>query len=142
MSNKNYHNYSKPFKTPDIRETDAIVVNTDEPEVDATVTDPEVAATVADPEVDATVADPELFVEPEIATEVKPELPTTAAGVVSGCKKLNVRNRPNITAGIVTTIDEGTEVEIAQPIVNGDFYKVTLANGVVGYCMKKFIVLE
>lgn len=133
MSNKNYHNYSKPFKTPDIRETDAIVVNTDEPEV---------AATVADPEVDATVADPEVFVEPEIATEVKPELPTTAAGVVSGCKKLNVRNRPNITAGIVTTIDEGTEVEIAQPIVNGDFYKVTLANGVVGYCMKKFIVLE
>ena len=133
MSNKHYHNYSKPFKTPEIQETTPIVVNTDEPEAEVTVTDAEV---------DATVADPEVTAEPEIVTEAEPELPTTVTGVVSGCKKLNVRNRPNITAGIVTTIDEGAEVEIAEPIVNGDFYKVTLANGVVGYCMKKFIVLE
>lgn len=132
MSHKNYHNYSKPFKAPDVQEQNV-----------PTSTSPVVNTTEEEntPELDATVPEPEKFVEPEIV-EAAPELPKTVTGVVSGCKKLNVRNRPNITAGILVAINEGTEVEIAQPVVDGDFFKVTLASGITGYCMKKFIAVK
>ena len=136
MSHKNYHNYSKPFKAPDVQEQNVPtsttpVVETTEPEIDASVPNPE--ATIEPPIVETTE---------EPTEESAPELPKSVTGVVSGCKKLNVRTRPNITAGIICAINEGTEVEIAQPVVNGDFYKVTLPTGAVGYCMKKFITVK
>lgn len=128
MSNKHYHNYSKPFKAPEVQEQNV-----------PTSTTPVVETT--EPEIDATIPEPEAIIDPKVE-DATPELPKSVAGVVSGCKKLNVRTRPNITAGIICAINEGTEVEIAQPVVNGDFYKVTLPTGAVGYCMKKFITVK
>ena len=126
MSHKNYHNYSKQYNQPQN-------VEPVEDETVETANEPIVDTTVADPEVDATV---------EETVEAAPELPTTVVGIVSACKKLNVRNRPSTTAAILTTINEGVEVEIAQPVVDGEFYKVTLANGTTGFCMKKFITVK
>lgn len=125
MGHKNYHNYSKPFNKENGTE------------LASPATSP-VIETTAEPEIDVTTAEPE---EVDVA-EAAPELPTTVAGIVSGCKKLNVRNKPSTTAVIVTTINEGTEVVIAQPVLDAEFYKVTLANGVTGYCMKKFIAVK
>ena len=133
MSKNHYHNYSKQYKSPDAQEQPIPATSTAD---DVTIVAPEIP-----PLVDATIPVPDEIIEPEIV-ESTPELPTTVTGVVSGCKKLNVRTRPNITAGIITTVNEGTEVAVAQPIVDGDFYKVTLVNGTTGYCMKKFIAVK
>lgn len=126
MGNKNYHNYSKPYRQPQtvepvVEETE--LVDSVEVQVEET-TEMEVAEVV------------------EETVEAAPELPTTVTGVVSGCKKLNVRNKPNATAAILTTVNDGSEVVIEQPITNSEFYRVTLANGMSGYCMKKFIVIK
>lgn len=130
MGHKNYHNYSKPFNKENEQEpTMSTPAESIEPEVDSV----EVQAEVVEPEAETVVED---------TVEAAPELPTAVAGVVSGCKKLNVRNKPSTTAVIVTTINEGTEVVIAQPVIDGEFYKVTLANGMAGYCMKKFVTVK
>lgn len=128
---KNYHNYAKQFQNnnkayeePKIDEVTA---------VDATITIPE-------PELTATIPEPELVAN--VTVEVAPELPTSVAGVVSGCKKLNVRVKPSKDAAIVTTIAEGTEVTIEQPISDDVFYKVTLVSGITGFCMKQFIAVK
>lgn len=99
-----------------------------------------------------TVADDEEVVTPEIeaiaeetveapVVEETVEEPAVVAGIVSGCEKLNVRNRPSTSAAIVTTVKKGDEVAI-DACASDDFHKVTLANGTVGYCMKKFITVK
>lgn len=127
MSHKNYHNYSKPFNKENGQE---VVSPTTSPVIENTV----------EPEIVTTTVEPEEVVEETV--EAAPELPTTVTGFVSGCKKLNVRNKPSTTAAILTTVNEGAEVVIAQPVLDDTFYKVTLTNGVSGYCMKKFITVK
>lgn len=129
---KNYHNYAKQFQNnnkayeePAIEE----VKETDSVEVQYETT---VISGVSLPEVEVV----------EDTVEAAPELPTSVAGVVSGCKKLNVRVKPSKDAAIVTTIAEGTEVTIEQPISDDAFYKVTLASGITGFCMKQFIAVK
>lgn len=134
MSKNHYNNYSKHFQQPQ---------NVEEQTVPTTTTAPNVTITASEipPVVDATVPVPDETVEPDIV-EAAPELPTAVTGIVSGCKKLNVRNKPSATAAILTTVNVGDEVEIAQPAMDGEFYKVTLRNGIPGYCMKKFITVK
>lgn len=79
--------------------------------------------------------------EVEETTEETVEEETRTIGVVSGCEKLNVRNRPSTNAAIVTTVKKGDEL-VLEPCASDEFHKVTLANGVVGYCMKKFITVK
>lgn len=122
---KNYHNYAKQFQNNNKAY--------EEPAIE------EVVDSVEDP-VEVT-AEPEVEVV-EDTVEAAPELPTSVAGVVSGCKKLNVRVKPSKDAAIVTTIAEGTEVTIEQPISDDAFYKVTLASGITGFCMKQFIAVK
>ena len=63
-------------------------------------------------------------------------------GVVTGCEKLNVRKGPSSTALIVCEIERQTEVMIDESESTEDFYKVCLASGVDGFCMKKFIEVQ
>lgn len=139
MSNKHYHNYSKPYKAPEVVEQ-TIPTSTFPTSTFPTSTSPVIEPEIP-PVVDATVPVPDETIKPDVV-ESTPELPTTVTGVVSGCKKLNVRNKPSTSAAILTTINEGVEVEVGQPVATGEFYKVTLANGIVGYCMKKFITVK
>ena len=76
--------------------------------------------------------------EPEVTEEPKTEL--KGIGMVSGCKKLNVRAEASIDADIVTVISAGTEVVIED--TEDDFYKVCTGDNKIGYCMKKFIVIK
>lgn len=66
----------------------------------------------------------------------------TMIGTVVGCMKLNVRRRANKKAEILCTIDCDTEVEIVDNKPTSQFYKVCLASGVAGYCMKEFISVK
>lgn len=125
MGHKDYHNYAKPYKKP-----------YDEPEIE------EVKNTDSVEDQAEETLDPVVNEDVEETVEAAPELPTTVTGVVSGCKKLNVRFKPRKDATIVTTIDEGAEVVIEQPVSDDVFYKVTLVSGITGYCMKKFITVK
>lgn len=61
-------------------------------------------------------------------------------GVVTKCVQLRVRKTPDAskenTIGVLTLADE---VLVDLDNSTSDFYKVTTAAGLEGYCMKKFI---
>lgn len=59
-------------------------------------------------------------------------------GIVVGCFELNVREEPSLYAKVLGTIVKGTKVKANMSESTNDFYKVT-TNGVIGFCMKKFI---
>ena len=68
---------------------------------------------------------------------------TATTGVVAGCMKLNVRENPNTDSNILAVINEGDEVTIdVDASITEDFYKITTATGLEGYCMKSYIVLK
>ena len=66
--------------------------------------------------------------------------PKTVIGSVIDCKLLNVRREPNMTANILTRIEEGETVRILDEM-NG-FYKVQTNNGIIGFCMWNYISLN
>ena len=76
-----------------------------------------------------------LDVEPEAPVEVIEE-PKVKTGIVTGCKKLNVRKEPKTDGEVYRTIDVDTKVEIVDE--EGDFYKI----GEGEYCMKNFISVD
>ena len=66
----------------------------------------------------------------------------TYVGRVVDCPKLNVRKAPNVHAEVVCVIARDTEVEIDESESTEYFYKIYLANGFEGFCMKQFIEIE
>lgn len=64
-------------------------------------------------------------------------------GVVSGCKKLRVREKASVNSELLLIIDEGTElqVDLSNDNQSAEFYKVVVPSGIEGYCMKEFIKL-
>ena len=63
-------------------------------------------------------------------------------GKVVNCELLNVREQPNVNAEIVCMIKRNTEVEIDVTKSTSDFYKICIASGIEGFCMKKFILVD
>jgi len=89
-----------------------------------------------------TELDEEVINEEVVNEEVINEMPNPY-GIVTGCKRLNVRKESNKESDVVCIIDEGAEVVIdSKSSTTEDFYKVTTSNGVEGYCMKKFITIK
>ena len=70
----------------------------------------------------------------------EPLKPKTVIGSVIDCKLLNVRREPNMTANILTRIEEGETVRILDEM-NG-FYKVQTNKGIIGFCMWNYISLN
>lgn len=63
-------------------------------------------------------------------------------GIVTNCKKLNVREEPDTGASIVCEIVYQTDLMIDEKESTEDFYKVCTASGVEGFCMKKFVAVQ
>lgn len=121
MSNKNHKNhvnYSKISTTP------AVVENTPEISLMGVQTTPAVVYLESETTVAATAP-----VEP-------------IDGIVSGCKKLNIRKEPSRTGEIICEVSEGTALMIDPSEVNDDWFKVYTEAGVEGYCMKKFVTIK
>lgn len=112
MSKKNYNNYSKKQNAP---------------------VQPKAVEEVV--EVVEEVVVEEIPFENAVVKEVK----APVVGVVVDCKKLNVREEADVLAGIVCEIAVDTKVEIDEAGSTDEFYKVALATGVEGFCMKKYI---
>lgn len=66
-------------------------------------------------------------------------LPKTVEGVVVDCVKLNVRTEPDINADVVSVLDVMSELKIDASKSNDEWFKVSTATGVEGYCMRKFV---
>ena len=63
-------------------------------------------------------------------------------GIVSNCKKLNIRKVPKPGSDIVCVVDAGTLLLIDQKESNKDFYKVTTEAGAEGFTMCQFVTIE
>lgn len=72
--------------------------------------------------------------------KVEPKIPTLV-GVVSNCKKLNVRKNPDLEAKVLKVIDENDEVEVIEGTDTKDFYEIKIGK-TKGFCMKKYIKLK
>ena len=111
MSRNDYTKYSKESKT-EASEAEVVTIVNETP----------------------TPAEP--LVEP---TPIVETTPATITGYVTNCAKLNVRNAPRSTAGIICEIACDTEVEINEQESTNDFYKIYTSSGIEGYCMKSYI---
>lgn len=64
-------------------------------------------------------------------------------GVVTGCTRLYVRERPDKHAKPLCLIDVDEEVTIlTDEATTEDFYSVITSSGVKGYCMKNYITVN
>lgn len=70
------------------------------------------------------------------------EVPKNRTGHITGCELLNVRREPSISSPIVAVLNSSDSVMIREKNNVSDFFKVTTANGVSGYCMKKYIAFN
>lgn len=68
--------------------------------------------------------------------------PQTEIGIVTGCLSLNVRKEPRMSSEIICLLDSLTEVLIDEKGSTDEFYKVTTASGIDGFCMKKYISIR
>lgn len=64
------------------------------------------------------------------------------SGVVTDCFRLNVRKEPNPDAEVLAVIDFLSDVTVDMNASTDAFYKVRTADGVDGFCMKKYIALR
>lgn len=122
MSKHNYSQYSKKNNNHPAAETDVTPVTEEviEPVIDVAV----------EPVVQPVVTEPEVVQEPT---------PKTVEGTVVGCAKLNVRVKPNIYAAVVNVIDANDKVVIDTDESVKDWYKVRTTNGIIGFCMRKYV---
>lgn len=115
-NNTNHVNYSKMSTT--VETTPAIVV------VDQTAIEPIPAIVVVD------------------QTEVEPAPVKPIDGIVSGCKKLNIRKESSFNSAIVCVVTAGTSLTIDPSESTDEWYRVYTESGVEGYCMKNFVTIK
>jgi uncharacterized protein YgiM (DUF1202 family) len=61
---------------------------------------------------------------------------------VVGCEKLNVRNKPSITGNVLCTVAKNDVLTIDERKSTKEWYSVTTASGINGFCMRKYVGLE
>ena len=64
---------------------------------------------------------------------------STIFGIVTNCIKLNIRKAPQIDSEVTCTICSNTKVMIDLKESTDEWYKVYLAEGIDGFCMKNYI---
>lgn len=65
-----------------------------------------------------------------------------ASGVVTDCLRLNIRETPASDGNVMSIIDCLTEVMVDLESSTNEFYKISTATGVEGFCVKKYIALR
>ena len=82
-------------------------------------------------------------VENETVEAVEEAVPATV-GVVYKCEKLNLRKKPTKDSDILTVVTADTELEIIDIDKSSgkDWYKVQTEDGLIGFCMKNYIIIK
>lgn len=78
-------------------------------------------------------------VEPIVEAEEQSTVTMHTKGLVTDCERLNVRTKPNKNADIVCVIKANTEVVVDLDESTDNYYKICLASGIRGFCMKQYI---
>lgn len=81
-------------------------------------------------------------VEVEVEETIVPEIKEIKTGIVVGCDKLNVREKPKADADVVCIVEKNSEVMIDEYESTKDFYRVFTASGIEGFCMKQYISVQ
>lgn len=81
----------------------------------------------------------ELLVDDAAPTEMTKKI---VAGVVVDCQKLNVRKTASPNGEVLAVIDARSGVVVDKETSTEEFYKIFTADGVEGFCMKKYIALN
>lgn len=82
------------------------------------------------------ILDPmDAVVEPE--TELEP-----VYGRVVDCSRLNIRKKPTVNAEVLTVVNRDSELILDLIKSNEKWFKVRTIDGIEGYCMKQYIVIE
>lgn len=143
MGNKNYSNFSKHFKNNDDKhfvseELKESVLNAGGEVMSVEPSEP-IEGQI---ELDEVLTNEEVNnLNEEDVAEVNAEGNLT--GVVSGCEKLNLREKASKDSTVLLILDKDTELTIDTAVsTTEDFYKVCTSSGVEGYCMKKFITIK
>lgn len=66
-------------------------------------------------------------------------IPKTINGIVANCTKLNIRKGPSTNAEILGIVNVDSEMEIDMDKSNDNWFYVSTAVGIDGYCMRDFV---
>ena len=77
------------------------------------------------------------------AAEQSASIQENIQGVVSNCKKLNVRKEAQKRAdNVLCIVSAGDVLTIEKDRSTNAWFYVTTADGISGYCMKEFVAVE
>ena len=68
--------------------------------------------------------------------------PKFVTGTVVGCRKLNVREQMQLGAKVLCELPVSTEVQVFADENHDEWYHVSTASGIDGFCMKKYIKIK
>lgn len=85
------------------------------------------------------VEEVEAVVEPVVEPVIEP---ISHVGIVTGCKKLNVRSAASLASKAVCVINENDVVVIDMKESVDGWYKVCTEAGVEGFCVVQYITVE
>lgn len=123
MSNHNYSQYSNKNKKKNSDNRNA------EPAAQAVHSKPKVEEVKME----------SIEVEPIAETVETVSLATSIIGTVTNCSKLNVREKPNTDADVLTVLNYDSEIKIDPARSTNEWLKIVTTSGVEGYCMRKFV---
>lgn len=75
----------------------------------------------------------------EEAVEVVETSTESITGVVDYCAKLNVRTTPDLDGDVVASLAKQTAVEIDLTKSTDEWYYVSTAMGIEGFCMRQYV---
>jgi hypothetical protein len=76
------------------------------------------------------------FTEPEVPQEPK------TIGIVTGCRLLNIRRRPDLEAEILCFVRCESEITIDTSESSTEWLKVRNSDGIEGYCMARYVYIK
>lgn len=140
MSKHNYSQYSnKKYENKTNATTDVTAENQNGVITD-TVTEEVKTPVINTVETETTANTAEVTAETEApVTETETNSGAVETGVVAKCAKLNVRSKPSTDSDVVTVLNAGDEISIDVDKSTDEWLKIRTADGVKGYCMKKFV---
>lgn len=63
-------------------------------------------------------------------------------GKVVNCSKLNIREEPAKTSGVICIVNAGTEVMVLSDAPGYEWVKVCTESGAEGFCIKKYLSIS
>lgn len=88
-----------------------------------------------------TKVNPETEIVENVPIETTEVKENAVEGKVTNCTKLNIRKKPSLTAEPIAVVDVSTVLTVDEKKSTTDWYKVALADGKSGYCMKQYVTL-